>query len=120
MKHPDILSLVNYYTADKKYQDLGKVSHPSGYPDQLLAPAMKVWAFFRHFDEFIHGPEFSVEEVIACFQYSGPDVLVLIHDLHIALLYLFIDEFESVDKADPNRHKRIASAYIRKHTILAH
>lgn len=106
MRHPDILGLVQFYTADKKYQELGTVSHASGYPDQLLSPVMKVWAFFRHFDEFIHGPEFSVDEVIACLQHSGPEVLDLIHDLHIALLYLFIDEFESVDKSDANRHKR--------------
>lgn len=105
MAHPSILDIVYPYEASRSYKDKVDVSRASGYPDNLLGTAMKVWAFFRRFDEFIHGPEFSVDELIACLNYSGPQVQDLIHDLHIAMLYLFIDEFESIDKTDPNRSK---------------
>ena len=103
--HPAILDLAYPYTAAKGYKEGSDAAKPSGYPDHLLGTAMKVWAFFRRFDEFIHGPEFSVDELVACLMYSGTEIQDLIHDLHIAMLYLFIDEFESVDKQDPNRSK---------------
>lgn len=99
------MDIVHPYVANKGYKDKVEAARESGYPDHLLGVAMKVWAFFRRFDEFIHGPEFSVDELIACLMYSGSEIQDLIHDLHIAMLYLFIDEFESVDKTDPNRNK---------------
>lgn len=55
---------------------------------------LKTTSFFDRFEELLQGPSFSKEELNAAIIYSGPDCLDLVHDIHIALLYVFIDEFE--------------------------
>jgi hypothetical protein len=63
-------------------------------PPQFLGDILKISHFFQKFDELIDGPEFSKEELYVCMMYEADDRLELIHDLHIALLYLFLDEYE--------------------------
>lgn len=69
---------------------------------------MKVWAFFRRFDEFIHGPEFSIDELYTCIVESSGLHLALIHDIHVALVMIVLDEYDSVEKSDTERHSRLS------------
>lgn len=55
---------------------------------------LKITSFFKRFDELLQGPEFTKEELNAAVLYSGTDTIDLLNDIHIALLYVFIDEFE--------------------------
>lgn len=56
---------------------------------------MKTCTFFSRFDELLQGPSFDKYELEAAIVYCNDDKYIdLIHDIHIALLYVFIDEFE--------------------------
>ena len=55
---------------------------------------LKITSFFQRFDELLQGPAFTNEELNAAITYCGPESIDLLNDIHIALLYVFIDEFE--------------------------
>ena len=68
---------------------------PDFVPPQYLCDTLKISHFFQKFDDFIEGPEFSAEELYVCIMYDGEDRIDLIHDIHIALLWIFLDEFDN-------------------------
>lgn len=106
MKNPAILKFAASSKNKPVYNKLPTPVPPTPWDPLIVGPAMKVWAFFRRFDEFIHGPEFSFDELYACLVESSNRHLELIHDIHIALVMIILDEFDSVDKNDGDRHLR--------------
>ena len=106
MKNPAILRFAASSKSKPAYCKLAAPVPPTPWDPLIVGPAMKVWAFFRRFDEFIHGPEFSFDELYACLVEASDRHLDLIHDVHIALVMVILDEFDSVDKNDADRHLR--------------
>ncbi len=66
-------------------------------PSEHLGDVLEIFAFFDYFYEILEGPVFELEELWSCFEYQGPKFLDLIHDIHLAIVQLFIKSF-SQDK----------------------
>jgi len=92
-KFPELLK-------DKDYSKPKPPAKTDFIPPQFLGDILKISHFFEKFDELIDGPEFSKEELYVAIMYEGEERMELIHDIHIALLYLFLDEFEENKKYD--------------------
>ena len=75
---------------------------------------LKITSFFERFEDLLQGPNFTKEELNAAILHSGPECLDLIHDIHIALLYEFIDEFEE-GKRFENAQRYGLVFYLIKH-----
>lgn len=67
-------------------------------PSEHLGDVLEIFAFFDYFYEILEGPVFELEELWSCFEYQGPKFLDLIHDIHLAIIQLFMKSF-SQDKA---------------------
>ena len=59
-------------------------------PQEHLGNVLEIYTFFQYFDSVLDGPIFDIEELWTSFFYSGPDFLELIHDMHLAIVNLWI------------------------------
>lgn len=116
--HPKLMHLVErsskpqgfkFVAGEKVVQIPPKIFRPSEYGFGLLGPAVKVWAFFRRFDEYLHAPEFSLDELILCASGHSPEILTLANDIYTSLALVAIEEFKGLDRKDPDRANQHAS-----------
>lgn len=61
-------------------------------PPELLGDTLEIFTFFYYFHNLLDGPEFCLEELWACFKYTGPDFLELIHDIHVCIIEHFVEK----------------------------